>query len=277
MKTIDAVYAGCLLAAVCSTSAVAQKKFEVNTPMAPPPPPPVIMAPAAPVSSQVYVYEQKPAPARAPLVTPEQAQGIIDKFKAAYPKLGNPRFVVTVNRKLVDHKSGPKTETKSSPSPQIAERKDMPLADRQTIRDIERLFGRPLRMAGASLADQDFADELSDKPAATPAAAGEQARRDREALSKLADVALEILIAPKNIPVAEPSGDRVYALPDIQATAVNLKDGKILSQASSSDVMHGNMAYFARNYDVLEITEATALALMEDMILSAPAQAASKQ
>src|SRR5437773_11541373 len=74
--------------------------------LAPPPISTVLVPGVAPGAQQVYVYEQKPLAGRQPLVTPEQAQNIIDKFKAAYPKLGSPRLLVYVNRQLVDENSG---------------------------------------------------------------------------------------------------------------------------------------------------------------------------
>ncbi len=268
----------------------------------------VPVVPAAPTDSpapETYVYEQKPMGGRQPLVTAEQAQGIVDRFKAAYPKMGNPRFLVYVNRELVDENSGLKiiartekvdstrqrmksegqtnaakanssSETRTTSGEnryKLNEKSEPTLADRQTVRDVERLFGRPLRMAGASLADQRMATQLmADKRVESLQSEGEQARKDREALSKIADVAIEVLISSKNVQVTELSGDRTYTLPDIQATAISLKDARIVSQASSSDVIRGNPAYYARNFDVREITEATALALMEDMLTSASAQ-----
>jgi len=60
-------------------------------------------------------------------------------------------------------------------------------------------------------------------------------------------------------------------VPDIQATAIRLKDAVILGQAAASDVL-GKDAQAGRmvsTYDVRDITEATALALMEDMLGSA--------
>jgi hypothetical protein len=138
------------------------------------------------------------------------------------------------------------------------------------MRDIERLFGRPLRMAEANLVDQQAATQtMAEKNVASLKGQDEPARTAREALAKDADVAIEVLISSRNITVPELSGDRIYALPDIQATAIRLKDSKILGQASSSDALRGNPAYLARNYDVQEITETTALALMEDMATSA--------
>jgi len=272
------------------------------------PPPPVVLAPApvvtpAPAPVPVYNYEQKPLAGRQPLITPENAQGIIDKFKAAYPKLGSPRFVIYVNRELVDENSGLKltarnekvdTTRQAAGAPNAGgkesiaaenrysrtERKEPVLADRQTMRDVERLFGRPLRFAGASLSDQRLATQLmADKPLRSLGTQGDQARKDREALAQIADVAVEVLISSKSVTVPEVAGDRTYALPDIQATAIQLKDAKILGQASSSDAMRGNPAYYARNFDVRDITETTALALMEDMLTSGPSapQAATKQ
>ena len=116
--------------------------------------------------------------------------------------------------------------------------------------------------------------EATEKPAkAAPSLAekSDQGRKDRQTLAKFAEVAIELLVSAKNIQVPEPSGDRTYLLPDIQATAIKLSDATLLGQASSSDVIRGNPAYYARNFDVREITEATALALMEDMLTSVPA------
>jgi hypothetical protein len=244
----------------------------------------------APAAGSEYVYDQKPAAGRAPLVTQQQAQGIIDKFKAAYPTMGNPRILIYVNRELVDEHTGLKliarTEklntTRTNADDKVANQSektsgenrykltpktDPALADKQTVRDVERLFGRPLRTAGATLADQRVASQLiTDRNQDRPSTEGDQARKDREALAKIADVAVEILIASKNVTVSDFSGERTFSAPDIQATAIRLKDARILAQASTSDIIGNNPGYYARNYDVREITEATALALMEDML-----------
>jgi hypothetical protein len=248
-------------------------------------------SPSAPVQNPapVYVYEQKAFGGYSALVTQEQAQTIINRFKEAYPALGKPRLLIYVNRDLVDEQSGMKLikrqETIESqrngatPDSSVhskaensyrADGKAAPtLADRQTVRDVERLFGRPLRTAGASLVDQRTATQLiADRPLAefigstdTP-----QARKDREALANLADVVIEILISSKNISVPMISGERTVSVPDIQATAIRLKDSKVLAQASSTDVTGRVPPANLGNYGVNEITEATALALMEDMI-----------
>ena len=57
-------------------------------------------------------------------------------------------------------------------------------------------------------------------------------------------------------------------VPDIQATAIRLKDAAILGQAASADVLgHGEQtARIAQRFGVPDIAEATALALAEDML-----------
>ncbi len=146
------------------------------------------------------------------------------------------------------------------------------LADRQTVRDIERLFGRPLRAGGARLADQRTATELmADKPMDHfTVATDEAARKDREALARVADVVIEVLISSRNLTVPAISGDQVVAVPDITATAIRLKDSAIIGQASARDVLgkKGQAARLSRQFDINDIAEATALALMEDIALT---------
>ena len=91
---------------------------------------------------------------------------------------------------------------------------------------------------------------------------------DRAAVTQIADVVLEVLISSRSTTVPEISGDRTYNVPDIQVTAIRLKDSKIVGQASATDVLSraGGPATAARNFSVQDITEATALALMNDML-----------
>jgi hypothetical protein len=150
-----------------------------------------------------------------------------------------------------------------------------PLADRQTVRDLERLIGRPLRLAGAQLADQRVvASLIADQPLEHVLAAGgsESARKDREALTRVADVVVEILISSRNLTLQGFQGEETRPVPDIQATAIRLSDGAIIGQASATDVL-GRDRYagpIVRQFDVRDIAEATALALMEDISLTAP-------
>ena len=146
------------------------------------------------------------------------------------------------------------------------------LADRQTVREIERLFGRPFRYAGATLADQKVAASLiADKPIDHfVAPTNEASRKDRDALAKIADVVIEVLVSSRNITITGVSGDKVVPAPDIQVTAVRLSDSAILGQASSSDILGKDQqaGRLVRQFDVRDITEATAFALMEDMTLT---------
>ncbi|HEY1173836.1 MAG TPA: hypothetical protein VGH19_20895 [Verrucomicrobiae bacterium] len=152
-------------------------------------------------------------------------------------------------------------------------RADQTLADKQTVRDVERLFGRPLRHGNAKITDQRTATQLMGSRSVEEILKStdtEQARKDRAAIAAQADVVLEVLISSRNITVPEVSGDKTYSAPDIQATAIRVKDSQIIGQASASDIL-GKDRYAGRvlrSFDVREIAEATALALMEDMLLS---------
>jgi hypothetical protein len=299
MKNLNLVTLVALLA--IGPAAYAQKDPLPPPPTPPPapprdyivePPPPRLGTPATPPPAQppqVFVYDQKPVTGRPVLVTQEQAQAIINRFKAAYPGMGSPRFLIYVNRELVDEQSGMKLirrderieSTRNSNGTNGAtvksigdntyradDKAQLSLADKQTVRDVERLFGRPLRAAGASLADQRVAAELiADKPldefigtTDTP-----QARKDREALAKITDAVIEVLISSKTITVPTISSSQTVTIPDIQATAISLKDSKIIGQTSSAEVTTRVPPATLGNFDVREISEATALQLMDDM------------
>lgn len=147
------------------------------------------------------------------------------------------------------------------------------LADKLTVREVEMLFGRPFRVAGATLADQKVASSLiADQPIDHfTTATNDSARKDRDALAKVADVVIEVLVSSRNATVVEVSGDRTVSLPDLQVTAIRLSDSAIIGQASAADVLGKDRfaARAMRQFDVREITEATALALMEDITSSA--------
>lgn len=302
MKRLTCISATVLL---CAVSAAHAQRGTLTFPHAPlPPPKPPLPAlwvdtnfippewsalkAAPPVSSEVFVYEQKQFGGHAALVSPEQARGIIDRFKAAYPKLGNPRLLIYVNRELVDEQSEMKlihrvekieasrTETNSTATVKSANEntyrasdKAAPtLADKQTVRDVERLFGRPLRQAGANLVDQKVATDLIAGKSITEfigTTDTPQARKDREAIAKIADVVIEVLISSKTITVPTIADAQTVAVPDIQATAIRLSDSKILGQAFSADVTNRVPPASLAGFTVPEITEATALALMEDL------------
>lgn len=281
----------------------AEKLMEPTTNIAIGPilPPPVYIQPPAygqtappPAQPPVYVYDQKPVQQMPPLVSEAEAQATVEAFRTNYQKLGNPRILIYVNRDLVDEQSGLKlsgrsetvkttsktdsgstnnsvtTETVANNSYYNNGQASQPtLADRQTVRDVERLMGRPLRAAGATLVDQRVAGQIMEnRPLDSLSGETEQARKDRAAVNQIADVVLEVLISSRNITVPEISGNRTYTVPDIQVTAIRLKDSKVIGQASATDVLNraGGPAMAARNFSPQDITEATALALMNDML-----------
>lgn len=259
--------------------------------------PPVSLGMAAPAPAAAGPTGQRLYAPGQTLIAPEKAQQVVDAFRAAYAKLGSPRLVIAVNRELVDSGAGlqltgrkEKTEsTRSEYSGSSTSKTETvkaentytagtpvktTLADRQTVRDIERLFGRPLRVGGAKLADQRVVAQLiADRPADHFIAGNDEAaRKDREALAKIADVVLEVLITSRPLVLAGIAGDETYAVPDIQVTAVRLADGAIIGQATARDVMgkDRDAGRVVRVFDVSDIAEATALALMEDITVTNP-------
>jgi hypothetical protein len=202
----------------------------------------------------VFTYDQRPITNTFALVTPEQAQAVLDRFRVAYAKLQSPRFAVVVNPGTTNT-TGAGTNSPSAGSG---------LADRQTWRDVERMFGRTLRAGTAQVADQTAVlDVLGQKPVSAFLASG--ANPSRESLGKLADVIIEVLVSPRMISAPTLSGEVSFAVPDLQATAIRLQDARVLGQATSSDIITRVPPAILRQRDVREIIEATALVLMEDM------------
>ena len=311
-KTFTVAFAAlcCLAQAQAQKNApMAPKIMTDDSDLPPPPPAPYIESvgtyvppPAAPAPAPApFVYDQKlwgPGPQ---LIAPQEAQVIVDNFRSNYAKLGSPRILIYVNRELVGDQAGLKlsarseqvdvTRTVNNPDSTNADRNvsvtshstanntysdggssTPTLADRQTVRDVERLMGGPFRAAGAALVDQRVASQLmGDRSLDSLTLQNDQARKDREAVNKIADVALEVLITSRQVNVVEAAGDRTYTVPDIQATAIRLSDAKVIGQASAADVINkaGGPGFAARNFGVESITEATALALMEDMTAEA--------
>lgn len=237
----------------------------------PQPPPPIVQAPprTAPANPGIGPsftergYGQRSyGPAADTLVSRQTADGVLEGFKKVYVKDGAPRVVIYVNRALVSPAAtGPETSTAARPAAPA-------LADQQTVREIERLFGRVFRHGGAQLADQKVAASLlPDTPGAS--LAGDAAAKERKALADIADLAIEILISSRNLAVSEIAGDVPAAVPDIQATAIRLKDSAIIGQAAASDVIGKGAAAgrVARQFNAADITEATAIALIEDMLI----------
>jgi len=256
-------------------------------------------------------------PGRVPLVSAVQVRIITERFKATYPRMGKPRFLVYVNRELVEDLAGMKKSARPEHNPtsqnlinsnldpnskhisDVADSedpfssgpgeeqtpligmenryrlrdRDIPtLADKQTALEMERWFARPLRSAGATITDLREATQLIGDSALKNVFArvgDEQARKDREALKKITDIVVEILIAPRHVPLPGTNETKTYVVPDLQATATRLSDSKIIGQIASSDVLGRVFSYAPRTFDAAEITEVTALALMEDLLMQA--------
>lgn len=232
-----------------------------------------------------------------PLVTPDQARAVLAEFKPVYEKLGRPRLLFYVNRELVAGGAGELKPTKrqerveadrsrnggsetaaseritADQTYEAAAKAGPTLADRQTVRDVERLFGRPFRNAGATLVDHGIATALIDPRTFNhfAAADNDQARREREALTKVADVVIEVLISTRKVTVVGIGEDRSHVVPDIQATAIRLSDSAILGQATARDVLgrDSEAGRMTDRFDVNDLAEATALALMEDIAQTA--------
>ena len=234
----------------------------------PQPAPPVtqVVSSALPPKS-LFVYEQRPFNAPAKLVTAEQAQGILTQFKAALPKLGGPRFAIQVNRVVLDESAAtaPAATTAASQS----QSRPPTLPDKLTFREVEKLFGRPLRLAEAALSDlpESMFTGLEKTSSRNPL---DWIKTDREALSRLADVVIEVLISSRSTSVREISGDRIYTVPDIQATAIRLRDSQIIGQANATDLLarQPNLGAALRANTIQEFTESVALFLMQDLALN---------
>lgn len=269
--------------------------LEAQTPPSPPPPVPVNQAPAnaqgqslitPPAGEDQRIYGPTPSS----LITPDAARTLSDRFRAAYGQTASPRIVVYVNRALGDSPSGLKltgrtekhyrtsastedgaptttTDQSSESTYAAAEMPKSTVADQQTAREIERLFGRVFRNAGAKLADGRAAMALLPDDQGGRLG-GDEGAKERDALKQVADIAIEVLVASRSLNVTTVSGDSVYTVPDIQATAIRLADASIVGQASTSDILgHSQQAgRIARQFSVADITEATAFAVMEDML-----------
>jgi len=222
-------------------------------------------------SGKQFIYTESPATPLHVLYTAEQAKAILDEFKVTYAKLGAPKIDVRVNlpkgavqvpqvpivsggvAPAIDPATGLPMPAGAAPAGGAPAAGGIPgrlfdtneLATQQTKREVERLFGRPLRMAGVTLVDA--------------------------AQTNLPELSLEILISERDLKVVGLNGERSYTVPDIQVTATKAADGTIVGQASVLDLFPqpGAAARILMRYDIRQLTEATALSLMRDMSATA--------
>jgi hypothetical protein len=75
---------------------------------------------AAPAPRENYTYEQRVYGPSDSMIAPDKARAVLDGFRAANEKLGNPRYLIIVNRDLVEDSglklSGRTERTESSRS-----------------------------------------------------------------------------------------------------------------------------------------------------------------
>ncbi|MDR0902397.1 MAG: hypothetical protein LBM92_06475 [Opitutaceae bacterium] len=278
MKT-PALAAALLLAAALAVTACSSNRGVSSAPPPPPGPPVTVVGPARPAAASAeggYAHNQRLyGDASAELVSAAQAQQIVNEFRFAYEgALKKPRMLIYINRDLVtppDKNAAGKTasglDAAKSGAPAY------PLADRQTARDIERLAARPYRAAGAIFADQKIAASMLPDSSVTSRAelnrylVTEDGRKDREALAKVTDIVIEVLVSSRDITIQQVSGAQTAAVPDIQMTAIRLSDAAILGQASSLELIGANPPPAA--FDAQIVTESTALVLMQDITATA--------
>ncbi len=212
---------------------------------------PAVAAGDAATSAAQYSYEQRVFGTPEPLVASARGQAALARFGKACEQMGKPRFTLRIN-----------------PSRNGAAEESPTLADQQTRRDIERLFGRPLRLAGAILVDHGA--ETAGAATGADAGAGSASAAQPAAESPVGDIVIEVLISSRRVAFAADGATTV--VPDIQATASRARDKAVLGQAASSDLIGFGAAAGekARHYGTEEIVEATAFALIEDFAANAP-------
>ena len=221
---------------------------------------------AAPVEGKKYVYTVSPAVPLSQIYNAQQAQQIVEDFRAAYVKLGAPRININVNlpQGALEVPQIPTVSVGGTPQIDPATGLPIPvgvggaapaaaprifdtdeLSTRQTKREVELLFGRPLRLAGATLID----------PAQT----------------NLPELTLEILLGEREIKVPGINGPKSHTVPDIIVTATRAADGQVLGQATVLDLFkhQAAAARMLQRYNIQQLTEATALALMKDIASTA--------
>jgi hypothetical protein len=155
-----------------------------------------------------------------------------------------------------------------------AHRPPAPISE-QEAREFEEAFQEPFADAGARFVDQAAA-ELAQRlfrdpdPNFLTAPADDRERREVESLRKSADLAIQLLVRKKSVPILQPSGDdRAEERVSVTATAINLKDGAKLAQVSSDSLFGFNRRHgerLERRYREVtsaEILEQVALAVMQ--------------
>jgi hypothetical protein len=225
-------------------------------------------APALPPPAAASVAQAAPRPSAPPsygpsgdtLIARPGDDGVLAGFRKVYHQDSAPRFVICVNRALIETGDAAKN---GHPDPAIA--------DESTGAEIERMFGRAFGNAGARIAKQKVPTALA---AAEPGArlVGEAAAKDRTALAEVADIAIEVLISRRPLNAAEIDGEAAPPVPDLRATAIRLKDAAVVGRASAGEQLNkgAQAGRVIGHFTLRDIAVATAIALMEDMLAAKP-------
>ncbi|MDR1010043.1 MAG: hypothetical protein LBM04_02760 [Opitutaceae bacterium] len=209
----------------------------------------------------------------------QHAGEIINNFRPVYEQLGRPSLAFYINRDL-KNPAKPSVKTRPAPSGKGVVVTTDSLADKQTIRDIERIAAKPFLQAGATLVDQQAASMIASgtaQPGATTnveviAAGGVvmiasgTAQSDAAPSAPAGDVAIETLVTSRQVVLPSISAENeTITIPDIQMTAIRLSDAAILGQATASDIVNQLPPSALPGLTVQDALEATALNLMADM------------
>jgi hypothetical protein len=215
--------------------------------------------PARPAAAAASIAQTAPpshGPSGGTLIAHPGDDGILAGFRKVYHQDNAPRFVICVNRALIETGDGARNG-RLAPA----------LADELTAAEIERMFGRAFGNAGARIAKQKIPTALA---AAEPGArlVGEAAAKDRTALAVVADIAIEVLISGRPLNAAEIAGEAAPPVPDLHATAIRLKDAAVVGRARAGELLQkGTQAgRVIGHFNLRDISVATAIALMEDML-----------
>ena len=214
----------CALAVLCASCAGQQYS---------PPKTVVVQSPNQPTVAQQYDYTQR-AQTNTMLVSGDDALKFIKKFNEIYTEKGKP--VATYALKI-----NPDSAGNSSPPASLNEQ--------QTVADIGRYIGRPLREGGVKLVDESIARGAN--PGFHP------------------DIVIRVLATSRSISMQDFSGQTVTRIvPDLQIEAVRTQDGQVLGQAGSDDLIGaGQDAWVVVDrVGFPEVYKATALVLLEDMV-----------
>lgn len=144
------------------------------------------------------------------------------------------------------------------------------IGSRRVERDIERFFSKELRRAGLKLVDQKIASQLikedPDK-ASGPTQSNNSVDKERQAIDRFADMVIEIIVSEQRYEDREVSGAvTVFSVPEIGATAVEVKTSQIIGQGSSADIFHDASITKLRTIDLKEAARAAAIALLADIV-----------